>query len=683
MRISLSWLGEFVDLPSDLGELKTCLTKLGLGVQSTFDAGEDTVLDVEVTTNRPDCLSHHGTAREIAAAYRIPLKQVHAHLQASAVPATTEVSVEILNPDLCARYCARVITNVQVKSSPAWMGRRLQAVGMRPINNVADVTNYVLMALGQPLHAFDLSAVRGGKIQARRAAAGERLKTLDGVDRVLAPTHLVIADAERALALAGVMGGEESEITTSTRSVLLESAWFDPVSIRRTAKAQGLHTEASHRFERGADIEMAPLALDLAAALIAGLADGQVLNGATDVYPRRQERPHLVLRQSEIERILGTRIPEGEVERILQALGFEVEVQGAEVCNVTPPSFRLDVTREVNLIEEVARHVGYDRLPSRVVLAPPRPQRNFSRQREAEIAETLVSLGYHQIITSSMIAPAENAKFSQAEPVVIENPLSQESSELRTTPLPGMLAALRWNLDRDQDDLRFFEIGKGYWRNENGKPYERRVLALGLMGRQVPPNVHGAAREIGFFDLKGDLDVLFEQFDLPRLRFSPTATPSYEPGLAGTYEGQAGRIAVFGRLAGQLAREYKLRAPAWIAEVDLELVLEMPERVRSFKPFSKFPAVVRDFSLTVPSHIEYARITGALREAACAELASFAPVDLFRGGTVDSGHYSLLLRVKLESIDHTLTGEEITSASRKLLDALAVLGIHLRGEAPA
>lgn len=683
MRISLSWLKEFVDVPGSTDELKACLTNLGIGVETVSHAGEDLLLDVEVTTNRPDCLSHRGIAREIGAACRLPLKKVQVNFQESAVAADSRASVEILSPELCARYCARVVTNVQVKPSPAWMGRRLETVGMRPINNVADVTNYVLMELGQPLHAFDLNSIRGSRILARRAKAGERLKTLDGVDRVLAPDQLVIADAERAVALAGVMGGEESEITASTRSVLLESAWFDPVSIRRTAKAQGLHTEASHRFERGADIEMAPLALDRAAGLVAELAGGEVLRGAIDVYPQVRSRPTLLLRESEIVRMLGAEVPGGVVERILKSLEFEVKANGAKAWSVTPPSFRLDVTREVDLIEEVARHFGYDRLPSRLMIAPPRPERDLIRQRESEISEILVSLGYRQIITSSMISPAENARFSSKEAVVLQNPLSQEASELRTTPLPGMLAALRWNLDRDQDDLRFYEMGKIYWRNEKGQACERRVLALGLTGHQTPVSVHGEARDIGFFDLKGDLEALLQRFAFRALCLDSTGAACYQPGLSAAYEEKGRPIASFGRLVEELAAGYKLRVPAWTAEIDLEFLLEAPQRARSFKAFSRFPAVVRDFSLTVPSRIEYTRIAEALERAACPELASFAPVDLFRGASLDSAHYSLLLRVKFESHDRTLTSEEIAAASHKLLDALASLGIHLRGEAPA
>lgn len=295
MRISLAWLREFVEVPVEPRELKRDLTMSGLNVESYEPVGDDWVLEVEVTTNRPDCLSHYGVAREVATFYRKPLKRLEFPVKEAGATAASEISIEIADPDLCARYCGRVIQNVPVKPSPEWLQRRLEAVGQRPINNVADVTNYVLMELGHPLHAFDLARIRQRKIIVRRARPGESLRTLDGTDRTLTSENLVIADGLRPVALAGVMGGEDSEISSTTRAVLLESAWFEPVSIRRTARGHGMHTEASHRFERGADIQMAPLALDRTAALIAQVAGGEILRDMIDVYPAPPRREDLIL----------------------------------------------------------------------------------------------------------------------------------------------------------------------------------------------------------------------------------------------------------------------------------------------------------------------------------------------------------------------------------------------------
>lgn len=674
MKVSLNWLKDFVETPSDPRELKRTLTNVGLGIESvSAAAGDDWVLEAEITTNRPDCLSHYGVAREIATAYRRALKRVEVTLKEASQPTADEVSIEILDAELCARYCSRVIRNVEVKPSPEWLVKRLAAVGARPINNVADVTNYVLMELGHPLHAFDLTRVRQHEIVVRRARAGESLQTLDGVERKLTQENLVIADGERAIALAGVMGGGDSGITDATKSVLLESAWFDPLSIRRTAKSQAMHTEASHRFERGADIEMAPLALNRAAALIKELAGGEILRGLLDVYhaPRRREK--LSLRRGEIGRILGAEIIWEDVERILRALGFAVDRRGTKGWGVTPPSFRLDVTREVDLIEEVARHFGYDRLPARLLPAPPRSERDPLREKELALSRTLVSLGYREIITSSMAGPAENAKFSDAEPVALENPLSQEASVLRTTAIPSMLAALRWNLDRDREDLRFFEMGKVYWKD--GKPQERRILSLGLSGHRFPAAAGGAAKELDFLDLKGDLESLFAGFEAGELRFTPEAGDAYEPGLRGRYFCGQNTLAAFGKAAANS----KLRRPVWLAEIDLERLLGFALKQKSFRPFSKFPAVERDFSLLVPAEITYGRIAEALEAIQLDDLQSYKPADLFHGGLMGAEHYSLLLRLTLQSEDHTLSGEEIAAASDKVLTALAPLKIRLRG----
>ena len=679
MKISLGWLKEFVEVPADPRELRRDLTMLGLNVESISAARDGWVLDVEVTTNRPDCLSHYGVAREAATFYRRALKPLEFPVKESAEPATSEIAIEIADPDLCGRYCGRVVRNVQVKPSPEWLQKRLEAVGQRPINNVADITNYVLMELGHPLHAFDLSRLRQRKIIVRRAKTGEHLRTLDDVDRALGSENLVIADAQRAVALAGVMGGEDSEISSSTRAVLLESAWFEPVSIRRTAKAQGMHTEASHRFERGADIQMAPVALDRAATLIAELAGGEILR-VVDVYPRRERREDLVLRRSTILRVLGAEISWEEVERILRGLGFETERRGTEGWRVTPASFRLDVTREVDLVEEVARHYGYDKLPTRLRSAPPRVEKDLVREKELAISARLVALGYREIIPSSMVDPAENARFTDRPPVVLANPLSQEASALRSSPIPSMLRALRWNLDRGQNDVRLFEVGKTYSPRAEGLADERRVLTLGLTGHRKPVAVYEGEKEkvVGIFDFKGDIETLLEAFEIPGLRFEPEGCRYFDSAQGGRLVAAAGTFAVFGRLDAATMDYYKLRQDVWLADVDLDLLLKTSLRTFTFRELSRFPAVERDFSLLVPEGRSYHEIEGAVRGLGLETLQSLSPGDVFRGGAIAAGHYSLLLRVVFQSPTHTLTSEEVTGMSQQVLGALERLGIRLR-----
>jgi phenylalanyl-tRNA synthetase beta chain len=680
MKISLNWLREFVDVPADPRQLRRDLTMIGLNTESYVQAGDDWVFDVEVTTNRPDCLSHYGVAREVATLYRRPLKPLEFPVKESARPAAGEITIQIADPDLCARYCGRVIENLQVKPSPEWLQKRLEAVGQRPINNVADVTNYVLMELGHPLHAFDMAHVRERKIIVRRAKTGEHLKTLDGVDRTLAADHLVIADAQRAVALAGVMGGEDSEISSSTRAVLLESAWFDPLSIRRTAKSQGLHTEASHRFERGADIAMAAVAIDRAASLILQVVGGEALRGIVDVYPRPQAGESIVLRRSQVLRVLGAEVGAEDIERILKSLGFEIHRARSGSWRVSPPTFRLDVTREVDLVEEIARHYGYDRLPARLRTAPPHVERDALREKELAISTRLVALGYREIIPSSMLDPEENGRFTDRPPVVFGNPLSQEASALRSTTVPSMLHALGWNLDRGQNNLRLFELGRTYSPRPEGLADERRVLTLGLTGYRQPVAVYEGEKEKGitFYDFRGDIESLFEAHDLPDLEFVADACRCYEPGQSGRFVAGECVVAVFGQLRSDLARDYKLRQPVWVAEIDLDALLGFPTRAFSFRAFSKFPAVERDFSLVVPEHRTYREIEGAVRGLKLEELQALEPLEVFRGGNVAAGFYSLLLRATFQSTTQTLTGEEASAMSQRIVEALNGLGVKLR-----
>ena len=685
MRISLDWLREFVDLPPDPSELSSRLPMLGLGVAASHTTPAGRVIELEVTTNRPDCLGHLGVAREISAAFEHPLHPPAVSLAEAKKSAGDSVSIEIRDVEGCARYCGRVIENVSVGSSPDWMARRLEAVGVRPINNVADVTNYVLMELGHPLHAFDLARLRGGKIMVRRAAPREKLQTLDGVDRILVAEDLVIADAERPVALAGVMGGEESEIGPSTRAVMLESAWFEPIGIRRTAKRYGLHTEASHRFERGADVEMARQAIDRAAALIAELAGGEVLAGVIDEYPGRRDRPGIELHASEIRRILGTEIPDNEVIRTLSRLGFKLGWHAEDAWRVTPPSFRLDVQREVDLIEEIARLHGYDQLPVRLRPAPPSVERDTRRERELALSSGLTGLGYTEIIAPSMVDPEENARFTTDEPVKLANPLAQDASAMRSSAVPGMLRALRWNLDRGQTDLRLFELGKVYTTSERtaeGLPLERRVLSLGLTGSLglagVQDSEHPKRRPIDVFDLKGDLEVLLDSFDLEGLEFVTSGYGYLEEGLAARFDTRKGELVRFGQASQEIAREYKLRQPVYLAEINLERLLACPLKRRVFRPFSRFPAVDRDLSLVVPTQVSYRQIEETLGGLRLEELQESRAVDRFEGGAIPAGHYSLLLRILVQSAERTLTSEEADRVSARVLEALKPFDIHLR-----
>ena len=678
MKVSLNWLKEFVDVTVSPRELRRDLTMIGLNTESCADVGDDWIFEVEVTTNRPDCLSHYGIAREVATLYHRPLKPLQFPVKEADQPAAGKISIEVADSDLCARYCGRVIENVQVRPSPAWLAKRLEAIGQRPINNVADATNYVLMELGHPLHAFDLDRVRDRKVVVRRAKAGESLKTLDGVVRTLTADHLVIADSSRAVALAGVMGGEESEISSTTHQVLLECAWFDPTSIRRTAKSQGLHTEASHRFERGADIEMAALAIDRTALLIAEIAGGEIRQGVVDVYPQRQVRGEIILRHSQVSRVLGAEIASDEVERILQALGFPLERRGPDAWHVVPPSHRLDVTREIDLIEEVARHYSYDRLPARVRSATPRVEKDLLREKELVLSARLVALGYREIIPSSMVDPEENARFTDRPPVVLANPLSQEASALRSSTIPSMLHALGWNLDRGQANVRLFELGRTYSPRQGGLADERRVLTLGLTGSRREASVHENARALDFFDVKGDLESLLEIFNISGREFVAGSGQYFVGAKSGRFQAGGKPLAVFGCIRNEVVLDNKLRQPVWVAEVDFDVLMASPLRADAFRGYSKFPAVERDFSLIVPNASKYQAMECAVSGLQLEELRELRPAEVFRGEGIPQGHYSLLLRVTFQSASRTLTSDEVAAMSQKIVQALKALGARLR-----
>jgi phenylalanyl-tRNA synthetase beta chain len=398
-----------------------------------------------------------------------------------------------------------------------------------------------------------------------------------------------------------------------------------------------------------------------------------------DVYPRPRLREDLVLRRSEIRRILGAEILWEEVERTLRSLGFMTERRGTEGWRVTPPSFRLDVTREVDLIEEVARHFGYDRLPARLRPAPPRVERDATREKELAVSNLLCSLGYCETIQFSMVDPEENSRFTDQPSVVLANPLSQEASALRSSAGPSMVHALRWNLDRDQNDVRLFELGKTYALSGSGTPEERRVLTLGLTGHRRPASVHDSERDLDLFDLKGDLEALLGLFEIAGIEFGTAGCGHYEVSQNGRFTSQGETLVMFGRLGREIEHDYKLRQPAWLAEVDFERLLAFPLRSRAFRPFSKFPAVERDFSLVVPEAVTFARLEAALQRLTLEEIQSLRPVDLFRGGSIPAGRYSLLLRVTFQSQAHTMTSEEISAASQRVMAALEPLGVCLRG----
>ncbi|HEY4710079.1 MAG TPA: phenylalanine--tRNA ligase subunit beta [Candidatus Acidoferrales bacterium] len=691
MKIVYNWLKEFVDATAPAAELRSRLSLAGVAVDSVEESAAGPVFDAEITANRPDCLGHFGMAREVAAIYRLSVKALQPKLKEAAIQVSDATRVEIEAPELCGRYTARVLRGVKIQPSPDWLRQRLQAIGQNPINNVVDVTNYVMFELGQPMHAFDLDKLSERRIVVRRARPGEKIRTLDGVERALTKDMCVIADASRALAIAGVMGGSESEIGFSSRNILLESAWFDPVTVRRTSKTLGLRTEASYRFERGADPELAELASRRAAELIQQLGGGEVLSGVVDVYPGRTPAPSIELSRKELLRVMGADVPERDIEEILKALGFQPSRTDAHrgtpgsllaVWQCKQPSWRRDAGRGIDLIEEVARHYGYDKFPPRLPPAKQPAHRLLHAEAEDRLRERLVALGYQEIVAIPLVDVRRDEIF-RAEgvtPAVISNPLAEDASVMRSTGVVSMLGALEWNLNHGQRNLRLFEIGKTY-ELRGGEPVETAVLTLGATGLAREKTIHETAREFAFADLKGDLD------DLGSLAGGLRWHSGGPVWLAGGSSARisAGNDAVFG-VAGQLGRriadQLKLRQDIFVTELRLEPLVAGVERARAtqkFSPIPRFPAVERDFSLLLSDGVKFAQVVDVIRALSIAELRTIEVADLFRGGKMPAGKFSLMIRVTFQSGETTLTDARISDFSSRIVAALeAKLGASLR-----
>ncbi len=755
MKVLYNWLAEFVDLTLAPAALRDRLSATGTAIEALLDTPAGPLLDAELTINRPDCLGHYGIAREVAAIERRRLRPLTLTAEASArlgdvsknaagnqgIPAGTEVSVAIECPELCGRYTARVVRGVKVQRSPDWLRRRLESLGQTSINNIVDATNYVMLELGQPLHAFDLQQLNERRIVVRRARASEKMRTLDGIERVLSPEMCVIADAARAVAIGGVMGGAESEIHSGTRDVLLEAAWFDPISIRRTSKLLGLRTEASTRFERGADPEMAETASRRCAVLIAELAGGEIPPNAVDLYPGRREPLSIAFSRAELLRVMGADVSDSEIAAILGALGFAPRRAGADsspdrnnvdrnadwnagpnaqhstpdspqaVWTCTQPSWRQDVTREVDLVEEVARHYGLDKFAARLPVSRQPSARLPHAEAEDRLRERLIGLGYHEIVTIPLVNAEEDALFRApgVKPAVVANPLAADASVLRSSGLTCMARTLAWNVNRGQRNVRLFEIGRAY-SIKDGAPEETRVLTLGATGLAREKAVAEPAREYEFADLKGDMDQLGELAggfgwkhadpevswqnlsragQISLTQNSPErSSDGVRSGIDSSAEGDAPplsgvrMIGGAGQLAARVAGEFKLRQDVFLAEIILDPFYEAFRRAREqrrYRPVSRFPSVERDFALVLNDGTSFAAVRDVIQSLGIAEIASIEAVDLYRGKQLPVGKFSLLVRVTFQSQQTTLTEAQVNDLSAGILATLGQqIGAELR-----
>ena len=693
MKIVYNWLKDFVDVKATPDDLASHLALSGTNIGGIENGPHGAVIDAEVSSNRPDCLGHYGIAREVSAIYKLPLKPVSTKpKESAAAKASDAVRVEIQSPELCGRFTARVIRGAKIQASPQWLKDRLEASGVASINNVVDATNYVMLELGHALHAFDYDKVRDHRIVVRAAKRGEKIRTLDGIERTLDPGICMISDGDgsRAVGIGGIMGGAETEISFSTKNVLLECAWFEPVPVRRAARTLKLHTEASTRFGRGADPEMAELASRRCAELILQLAGGELLSGGVDVYPGKRAPKKILLTRAELLRIMGSDVPDKQIESSLSALGFApVRVdqnRGAEgsllaAWECTQPSWRAEVEREIDLIEEVARIYGLDKFPPRLPAARQGAARLPHYEAEARLRERLIGLGYREILTIPHVAEDRDALFRPPDvhPARLANPLSEEANVLKSTGIATMTAALEWNLNRGQRNVRLFEIGRHY-RLRGTESVETPILTIGATGQAREKSLYDTARDYSLADLKGDVDALGS------LANSFTWN---ESGPAWLHPARRGRIVLnnetvgeAGELARRIADQLKLRQEVFLAELQLPplyAAIRGAQESRKYEPIPRFPAVERDFSLLLSDGTHFSDVTSAIRSLNISEIVSIEAVDLYRGKNVPAGQYSLLVRVTFQSRETTLTEAQLTDFSARIIATLEKqLGAHLR-----
>lgn len=688
MKLSPQWIRDFVEVPGNDRRLAEDLTSIGIAVEASSGEGANTIFEMEIGTNRPDAMNHYGVAREAAALYGTELKPIrNSPLPGGEIPPAgsgTPFQIDIEDAEGCARYTAQMIRGVKITHSPEAIARRLRLVEQRPINNAADASNYTLWEMGHPTHAFDLDLLQGGKIVVRRARDGETLKTLDGVDRKLSSEDLIIADLDRPVALAGVMGGFATMITEKTKNVLIEAAWFDPVAVRKTAKHHGLHTDASHRFERGADYGATPLACRLVAQRIIQSGGGELDGSPIDAIARVIDQAPVVLRMSRVQRMLGPGVETHEVVGILKRLGFEIVPEPASPpeFSVRIPSWRLDVEREIDLIEETARLRGYNSFPNTLPAFSGAVVESAAVAKQVKLRSSLLALGYNEALSLTFISHADAEAFSSAPVVELGNPLSEEAPLMRSSLVPGMLEMLAYNLNRGMEDVRLFEMGD-IFEASGSSTLEHPRIAMGatssILQRDLAQGlVLEKARGAGELDLfrafKGDVETLLGAFEHKSLTFDSETLDYYDPGRSARAILDGSLVAYFGALHPQVASERKLRQTIYLAEIFADRLYRHSLREVRCQALPRFPGVERDFSFLFQDSVTFEKIHEAVASLSLADLGNFTPVEVFRGGSVPPGEYSILLRARFQSRERTLREDEVAESSAKIIGSLETLG---------
>ena len=642
----------------------------------------DQILDLEVTPNRPDCLSMLGVAREAAALTGVPVQEPEASYPEDGPPIDSCVSVEVEDPDLCPRYTASLVSGIVIGPSPPWLQDRLAKAGLRPINNVVDVTNYVMLEYNQPLHAFDFQTLKGGKVVVRRARVGETLTTLDGVERRLSPSMLVIADAQDPVGLAGIIGGGHTEMTEGTTAVLLESANFDPVNNRRTSQGLKLTTEASLRFEKGLRPELAPLALRRATRLIQEVAGGDVAKGTIDVFPARDTfaAPVVTLTADRLWKVLGVRLPPRRVEDALRSLGFDLQQEPPDAeewqaLRVTVPYWRSDVEGEDDLVEEVARLVGYDEIPTEALSTPiPLSQPQPLRELRERIKDHLAGCGMQEVISYPLTNLEELAKVKALEGedgvVRVANPMSSQQECLRPTIVPSVLSTLASNRPHFQGPVSLFEAGSVFLPRQDDLPEEREMVVGVLSGPRSEPHWMSGGGGLDFYDAKGVVERLLEDLGV-RASYQETVDPLLHPARSASIGAGDAVLGRLGELHPGVAESFGLaEAPVMLFELDVGRILSaLPEEGRRYETIGRFPSAIRDVSVLVDAAIPSDRVQAAIeRHPLVSKVALF---DVYSGDNVAPGKRSLAYHVHFQAPDRTLTSEEVAKALKRVVGSLA------------
>ena len=637
--------------------------ELGMDVRDVLGIN-DALIEFEITSNRPDCRSIIGIAREAAVTLGKELKYPEIKVQAC----DEEMSFEIdIQTDLCKRYCGRVVKDVKVGPSPYWMQRKLIEAGMRPISNIVDITNYVMLELGQPLHAFDLDDIKYNKMTVKMAEEGEKFTTLDGVERTLTSDMLVIGNQDKTLDLAGIMGGENSEIKDTTTSIFIEGASFAKENIRATSKKLGLRTEASSRFEKGIDINLAEEAVNRACQLIEELGCGTVLNGMLDYYPQKEEVQKVTVNPVRINKLLGVNVPMDQFINILESLEFKCNLVSSEVLELEVPTFRLDITEDADILEEIARIYGYDNIPSASLEGNATAGVKTDKQKFIDnVKSNSIACGLNEILTYSFVSPRGVDKINLPDNdekrnfVKIMNPLGEETSVMRTTLIPNMLDVISTNISHKVEEVSAFECGNTFIPQE-GLPIETKKYCVGMYGK-----------EVDFFVLKGVIESVLNNVGLKGYEIEPETTNlTFHPGRCAKIVYNNIYIGTFGELHPDVIENYNLGQRVYVAEINIDTVFENLNLTKSYNPLPKYPSTSRDIALIVKDEVFVKQIEDIIKANGEDLVESYKLFDVYKGAQIEEGHKSIAYSITYRSKDKTLTDEDVAKVHEKILSELS------------